>query len=411
MSDYNASTLIKIMQDGLAETQENAGRLILDPVAQQVQVDVDGKMITNLVKRKKDVHTEIKNALTRPDVVAKAEAAIKTDVVPRISRILIDDICIRILNGMRGDKTVPSKTVKRMQAFYDNDQYDEFFAMAILYGLSRNNLSGDPEASDSDVFLVEEANYSCPLTGEKLYRKVKGETLRRYRIVQIYPDDLTAEQAVEFDKIQLAPPNLDSLDNQIALCPDCAEAYLHNPTPQEYARLLQKKKEIVRIHAGKMAAFGFDLEREIEDIIKAVIGINKRTQLKSFTEPVKVKEKIRPEFYVLQQEMEDRVVKYYPFIEDKFSLLDGVNGASFNVIRSEVNAVYEKLEAAGMNQEEICEELSNWILDSFGFGSTHKTAGYIVVSFFIQLCDVFHPLKASNVEEAEEGGITDEITE
>ena len=33
MSDYNASTLIKIMQDGLAETQENAGRLILDPVA------------------------------------------------------------------------------------------------------------------------------------------------------------------------------------------------------------------------------------------------------------------------------------------------------------------------------------------------------------------------------------------
>lgn len=31
--------------------------------------------------------------------------------------------------------------------------------------------------------------------------------------------------------------------------------------------------------------------------IKAVIGINKRTQLKSFTEPVKVKEKIRPGKY------------------------------------------------------------------------------------------------------------------
>ena len=52
MSVFNVSTLIKIMQEGLAETQENAGRMILDPVAQQVQVDVDGKMITNLVKRK-----------------------------------------------------------------------------------------------------------------------------------------------------------------------------------------------------------------------------------------------------------------------------------------------------------------------------------------------------------------------
>lgn len=71
MSDYNVSSLIKIMQEGLADTQENAGRMILDPVAQQVQVDVDGKMITNLVKRKE---TSIrKKALTRPKVVAKME--------------------------------------------------------------------------------------------------------------------------------------------------------------------------------------------------------------------------------------------------------------------------------------------------------------------------------------------------
>lgn len=71
MSDYNVSSLIKIMQEGLAETQENAGRMILDPVAQQVQVDVDGKMITNLVKRKE---TSIrKKALTRLKVVAKME--------------------------------------------------------------------------------------------------------------------------------------------------------------------------------------------------------------------------------------------------------------------------------------------------------------------------------------------------
>ena len=41
MSDFNVSSLIKIMQEGLAETQENAGRMILDPIAHQVQVDVD----------------------------------------------------------------------------------------------------------------------------------------------------------------------------------------------------------------------------------------------------------------------------------------------------------------------------------------------------------------------------------
>ena len=411
MSVYNVSFLIKTMQEGLAETQENAGRMILDPVAVQVNVDVPGKMITNLVKRNKDVHPKIKNALTKPEVIAKAEEAIAKDVVPKISSILIDDICTRILNTLRGDKSVPAKVTKRLQGYYDNDQYNEFFSQAILYALSRDNLAEEQETSDNDIFLIEEANYSCPLTGEKLYKKVKGETLRKYRIVQIYPDDLTPEQSLEFDKIKPAPANYDSVDNLIALCPDCAAAYIHNPTPQEYERLLQKKNEIVRIHAGKIAASGSDLEKEIVEIIKAVIGINKRTQLKRFSDPVKVKDKIRPEFYALQQEMEDRVVKYYPFIEEKFSALDGINGASFNVIRSEVNVVYQKLEAAGMNQEEICDELSNWILESFSFGSSHKTAGYIVVSFFIQLCDVFRPIKEPTEEKEGNEGAADEITE
>ena len=411
MSEYNVSSLIKIMQEGLAETQENAGRMILDPVAQQVQVDVDGKMITNLVKRRRDVHTEIKNALTRPEVVAKAEAAIIKDVVPKISKILIDDICTKILNVLRGDKSVPAKVVTRMQKYYDDDKYNEFYTQAILYSLSRDNLSHDQEMKDTDLFFIEEANYKCPLSGTKLYKRVKGEMVRKYHIIQIYPDDLTREQAERFNKIKPAPANLDSGDNMIALCPDCAEAYLQNPTPEEYAQLLQKKKEIVRIHNGRIVASGTQLEKEIEDIVRAIIGIDKTTQLKPFTEAVKVKEKIRSEFFALQQEMEDRVVKYYPFIEEKFSALDGINGVSFNVIRSEVNSVYEKYEAAGMNQEEICDELSDWILDSFGFGRSHKTAGNIVVSFFIQLCDVFHPIEEAEMPKPEDEGDTNEITE
>lgn len=159
MSDFNVSSLIKIMQEGLAETQENAGRMILDPVAQQVQVDVDGKMITNLVKQRRDVHTEIKNALTRPEVVAKAEAAIIRDVVPKISKILIDDICTKILNLLRGDKSVPAKVVTRMQKFYDQDKYNEFYTQVILYALSRDNLSHDEEMKETDLFFIEEANY------------------------------------------------------------------------------------------------------------------------------------------------------------------------------------------------------------------------------------------------------------
>lgn len=396
MGCYNISSLIKIMQEGLAETQENTGRMLLYPVAMQAQVDITGKMITNLVKRNNDVHSDIKNALTRPDVIVKAEAAIIRDLVPKLNKLLIDDTCIRIIGLMRSDNSVPQAVVYRMENHYRDGRINEFFTHAILYALSRDNLSHEQEIKEKDLFFIEEANFTCPLSGTKLYKRIKGETVRRYRIVHIYPDDLPRSKQAAFDKIQPIPANPDSGDNLIALCPDCAEAYLLNPTAEEYANLLQRKKEIVRIHKGKMAVSETRLEREIEDIVSAICKIGSSTQLKSFTSVVKVKEKIRPEFYALQQEMEDRVVKYYPFIEEKFSLLDGTSGVSFNVIRAEINSAYEQYEAAGMNQEEICDALSDWILSSIGIGSGYKTAGNIVVAFFIQLCDVFHPFVKNN---------------
>jgi len=73
--------------------------------------------------------------------------------------------------------------------------------------------------------------------------------------------------------------------------------------------------------------------------------------------------------------------------------LDGVEGNSFNVIRSEITACYEKLEGAHLSQEEICEEMATWILDKTGMGTQHKTAGKIIVSFFVQNCSIFRNLR------------------
>lgn len=64
MSDFNISEFIKIMQEGLAEnnTQEFAGRLLLESVTQQegVCVDVNSKMISNIVNQKSEVPYAIK---------------------------------------------------------------------------------------------------------------------------------------------------------------------------------------------------------------------------------------------------------------------------------------------------------------------------------------------------------------
>lgn len=66
MNEYNISAFIQIMQLVLAEDnkQETTGRLLLASIADldNVLVDIDSHMISNLVKRNNDMHSGIKKA-------------------------------------------------------------------------------------------------------------------------------------------------------------------------------------------------------------------------------------------------------------------------------------------------------------------------------------------------------------
>ena len=392
MSGYAVSKLISIMQEGLLETQENAGRLILSPFAEQADVDITPKMISNLVKGKKDVHPYIRDALTKSENIAKAIEDIKTNVVPMINNNLIDDTCLKIIRAMQGDSSVPAKKIKLLQSYYDDEMYDEFFSEAIVYALLRDNLSEEQEVKDTDFYFVDEVGCKCPLTGEKLYKKGKRTIIPKYRIVQIYPDNLTSEQKAAFDEIAPPPQSYHSVVNLIALCPDCADEYMMDPTPETYQTLIRKKRQFARIQIGKDIVSNTHLEKELEGIIKEITGIAKGSEVNPLIGPVRVEEKILPEFFLLQNVIENQVMRYYPFIEERFSALDGANSNYFNAVRSEVQSAYEQYEKAGLNQEEIYLELTDWILDNFALEKKYNSAANIMVSFFVQLCEVFHPV-------------------
>lgn len=393
MNDYNVSTLIKVMQAGFALNQEEAGRLVLEPVAKlpSVNVDVDGKMVTNLVKLKKDVHQAIKSAAVTPGVVPAARAYIQECIVGKYSDFVVMNVCENILKLMK-KSPVPDAICNDVEGLIEKKDYLQFLTIATLCALSRTNGLADASVREDDFQFVEEATYKCPMCGDLLWKKAKGKTTNKYRIIQIYPDGLDVEQALEFMKIKKPPRNYNDDDNRIALCCDCAEAYLIEPNLKDYQILLTRKAALARTYKGKLAAAVSEIESEIADIIKAISGIDKTTELKPFTAVLTLDNKIKPENHLLHISIEDDVIRYYPYIETQFSLLDGVNGNPFNVIRSEITVCYEKLEQAGMTQEEICNELSNWILSKIGFGEKYKTAGNIIVSFFVQNCSVFKNL-------------------
>lgn len=394
MSEYNASTLIPIMQPAFAETQENTGIMLLTPLAEQVGVDVSGKMITNLVKRKADVHAAITGVIANPEMRNKAEQTIIDDVLPKINIYLRDEACVKLLKALHADASVPSKTYKEYEQYYQDEDYSRFFVGAILYGFSRpNKLTSEEEMQEDDIHYINEAGYRCPMTGDRLYKRVKGRMVKKYRVIQIYPEDLAEEKKADFNKIKAPPSDFDDEDNKIVVSPDYAESYIMDPTVKEYAALLKRKTELKKKHQAIQTTDENPLEEEISEVVKAIADIDNMTELTPFTDALTLEDKIEEQNRVLLNAIHADVVQYYPFIAKQFSLREGDNGSSYKIIRSEVTTCYEKLEQAQLTQEEICEAVSAWIMQSIGLGEKYKIATRIVVSFFVQNCAIFTSLK------------------
>ena len=82
-----------------------------------------------------------------------------------------------------------------------------------------------------------------------------------------------------------------------------------------------------------------------------------------------------------------QVVTYYRYIEKVFSN----SNADFDMIASEIKVSSMKLEKAGLSQQDVISQLSEWIRNKAGLG-TESLFGPCKhrCILFIQNCEVFH---------------------
>lgn len=392
MSEFNISALIKTMQVGLAEDnkQEAAGRLLLNSIAQHdlALVDVDGKMVTNLVKRRTDVHEAIRNAAANTDVVAAAVRYFETEVRPKLNPHTVDDACLKLINLLEKDPSVPEGKYLSLRDLYDNGKIGEFLAMCMLYAVSRPNKLLETPIDYSDIPLLSEVNNECPLCRSPLVKTIKGNSVRKYGIARIYPEDLEPDQAAEFRAARIPAKRLDSNDNKIALCSDCVEAYEADPELDEYVHLYDLKKEYFHSYSVRQEIAEMGLEDEIKDIVSLLSGLQCTGSLCQLEMgALRIDQKILPENAILKHSIQNDVLTYYRFIEEAFSEI-----GNFDLIASEIKLTYEKLENCCVSQDEVVDELANWILRNSNLTAKHLLACRIIVSFFVQNCEVFHEI-------------------
>lgn len=392
MNELVISTYIKIMKDGFVEhdRQESAARFLLESISMQeeanIMTNIDSKKISQLVSRKAPVPDDIKRASLKSEVQHNVFSYFQDKVIPDLNPYRKDDTFEELMNVIIQDAHISKKTKDRFRKLYDQDNILKFLVDTFLYSLQRENKKTANEVQHQDIPLLSEVNYKCPLKHVDLVKSIKGVSKKDYAITQIFPENLSSQKEKEFMNIYPKPDNLNDPSNLIALSTEASENYLINPTVEEYENLYNIKKNCSRNVQILDDINKIKLEEEIIVVLKSLSSLTNTSALINLKyEALRIDEKI--DDILLKNEIQTDVLYYYRYIESVFS--DSVN--NFDEIANEVRLCSKKLENAGYSQEEVIKHLVDWIHNKAFIGTdTGRQACKIVVSFFIQNCEVFY---------------------
>ena len=397
MNELNMSSFIQTMQPGLMthDKQEAAGVFLLSAINDQEYVGLHGyrtdslssKKISRIVSRDDHVPDGIKQASQLPNVIEDTVRYFRDVVMPDMNPHLREESIDRVVKLIGVDPTIPDSKKTSLIALHAGGDDARFLAEVFLYAANRpNKKTADDIVEYEDAPLLAEANYECPLCHKKLVETVKNQAIKKYRITQIFPDDLDEDTAAVFNAAYKAPSRLDIPENLIALDEDCSDRYLLSPTVEEYKKLRETKEILSRNFAAKAAVNTIQLE-DIRTVLDALSTIRSESELVQLEyDALRIDEKFKPENFILKTETQIQVVMYYRYIEKVFSESE----VDFDMIATEIRLSSRKLESSGMSQAEVIAALSEWIRNKAGLGPDGQFACNIVVSFFIQNCEVFH---------------------
>lgn len=396
MDKLNTASYILTLRVGLKDSKkEAAATLILGTVNKQDFVadhgyyeDLSSKKISRVLSGLANTPDGIQQASLIDEVIQQTVENFKTEILPELNPHLKEDTLANMKRLVKSDGTIAEEKKDSLLQYLEQGQIAEFLSYTFLYALNKPNIQNNvEEVSISDLPFLTEVRYECPITHKDLVQEVRGKTRRRYKITQIFPADLDDDTVAAFDAAYPKPTDFNDPDNLIALYDEAASDYLFDPTIDEYKKLYELKRDLVKAHRARMNVNEEKLEDDIRTILDAIMNLEDApaTEPLSF-DALHVADKIKGPF-VLKKTVTDDAVTYYNYIEYVFSNSD----VDFDLIASQIKTSSMMLENAGLTQREVVKELSDWIREKAGLGSDSSLASEVVVSFFIQNCEVFHP--------------------
>ncbi len=152
-----------------------------------------------------------------------------------------------------------------------------------------------------------------------------------------------------------------------------------------------KQKTIAPEKSNFAVDYDSNIEESIEYVVKKLssLPIDNTDALLKY-DATQIKNKILPQNFNLEKEIRDDVLKYYLYVEALFKN-NSANGAQdFDALARRIKSISDKKIEAGHSQYQIFRSMIEWVMTETS--SDDHIACRIVVSFFVQNCEVFHEI-------------------
>lgn len=239
-------------------------------------------------------------------------------------------------------------------------------------------------SENKEAMLLTEVNWFCPLCHKSLIEEKNGKTYKRYELAHIYPHSPTKEQREVLANVP-RPEDIESMDNLIPLCKECHGRQDYHTTVDDYMKLFVKKQDCAGRYQAKCAAAEDPLDIDIVSVVSALDEITDAQRVGLAYTPIRIREKVKENSLI--RKIESNVAQYFHRVQEEFSKLEDRKANRFDLIASQVKSHFLRVEQNQLNQEAMFELMVDWLANKT---RKPKSACEIVVSYFVQDCEVFH---------------------
>ncbi|MCG3663015.1 ABC-three component system protein [Aliarcobacter butzleri] len=241
------------------------------------------------------------------------------------------------------------------------------------------------------LILYNEVDGLCPLCGIELIYEKANKLNKRVNLAHIYPHSPTKEEKILLEGVEKLSEDVDSIDNIIWLCPNCHEKFDKPRTLDGYNKLIKMKKRFIQGRLVSKEFNNYKIEEEIKDILLFLANYeyteNDNTLLELKYNPETIDNKTDITITNLKKrKIKQNVREFFHILKKEFQNIDTTKPNKSTKIATQIKSFYNEVFDKTQNQEEIYDYLVEWLHKKT---NKSKDASSIVVSYFVQNCEVF----------------------